>query len=158
MQSWINGDIFTARIKKKTLSAWEPWDFSRELLFSFQSLDIGEEYPEWRLYWFSGVTVLRTIGHVLHKIDSDKSQHHKMVITNAWGSWNKYKEENWIFFDFIEKERNNILKEFSFGAKLPTSEDGRTLAYKNTDLDAFQLYRESVYWWREQLNKIETAL
>jgi hypothetical protein len=63
-----------------------------------------------------------------------------------------------IFFDFIEKERNNILKTFSFGAELPAREDGRILAYGNTDIDATQLFREGVYWWRSQLREIEKRL
>lgn len=68
------------------------------------------------------------------------------------------KIENWIFFDFIEKERNNILKEFSFGAELPKAEDGRTLAYGKTCHDAAQLFREAVYWWRHELEKIEALV
>ena len=75
--------------------------------------------------------------------------------------WNKLKSDidgNWIFFDFIEKERNNILKEFSFGATLPPAEDGSLLAYDGTHLDGAQLYREAVYWWRAQLDHLEAQL
>jgi hypothetical protein len=80
------------------------------------------------------------------------------VIESIWAEWKANKDEHWIFFDFIEKERNNILKLFSFGAMLPASEDNRTLVYGNTDLDAAQLFREAVYWWRTQLRELEGRL
>jgi hypothetical protein len=158
MKSWITGDIFTYHPERKTLKAWEPWEFTLHTLFFLQNADIGEDFPEWKMEWFAGVAALRTIGHVLHKVDSEQSQNHQNVINQTWKSWNFNKDDNWIFFDFIEKERNNILKEFSFGAELPSLEDGRVLAYGNTDYDASQLFREAVYWWRHELEKIEKAL
>lgn len=158
MKSYITGDIFTTSPKVQTLKAWEPWGYTCMILFELQNSDIGDEFPEWRLNWFSGVTILRTVGYVLHKVDSKQSSMHKKLIKDTWDEWNKYKDDHWIFWDFIEKERNNIIKEFSFGAELPKEEDDRVLAYGNTDLDAAQLFREAVYWWRNELCKLESQL
>jgi hypothetical protein len=156
--SWVTGDIFVRPIKHALLRAWEPWDFARSLLFEFQHTDFDDEHPEWRLYWFSGIVTLRAIGHVLHKVDAETSHQHRSSIAQFWTKLKSDIDRNWIFFDFIEKERNNILKEFSFGAKLPSSEDGRLLAYDGTHLDGVELYREAVYWWRAQLDYLEAQL
>lgn len=159
-KSWITGDIFTAvPVPSTTLYAWEPWEHARSILFELQNSDIDDEHPEWRTHWIAGVAVLRATGHVLHKVDARLSPNHKAVIDDAWARWKANKDEHWIFFDFIEKERNSILKLYSFGAALPqTAEDGRTLVYGNTDFDAAQLFREAVYWWRDQLREIEKHL
>ena len=156
--SWITGDIFTSGPGISTLRAWEPWEETRSALFEIQNSDIDDEHPEWRTNWIAGVAMLRAIGHVLHKVDTAVSPHHKRVIDAAWRSWNADKDGNWIFFDFIERERNSILKTFSFGAQFPSAEDGRVLAYGNTGFDAAQLFREAVYWWRYQLRMIESQL
>jgi hypothetical protein len=157
-KSWVTGDIFMSASGDSTLSAWEPWEETRWALFELQNSDIDDEHPEWRRNWIVGVAMLRTVGHVLHKVDAATSPRHKSVIHTAWQSWNSDKDGDWIFFDFIEKERNNILKMFSSGAQLPSAEDGRLLAYGNTDLDAAELFREAVYWWRFQLRLIESQL
>lgn len=103
--------------------------------------------------------MLRSVGHVLHKVDANTSAKHKLVINEFWQSWRSAKIDNWIFYDFIEQERNDILKLFSFGAQIPTTDgDIRSLAYGATDLDATQLFREAVYWWRFQLRAMETQL
>jgi len=156
--SWITGDIFTSVSGQLTLKAWEPWEETRSALFELQNSDIDNEHPEWRRNWIAGVAMLRAVGHVLQKVDAASSHRHKSLIDSNWRSWNADKDGNWIFFDFIEKERNNILKTFSFGAQLPSSEDGRLLAYGSTGLDAAELFREAVYWWRFQLRAIESEL
>lgn len=158
LTSWIAGDIFTSAPGMLTLKAWEPWEMTRSALFEIQNSDIDAEHPEWRTNWIAGVAMLRATGHVLHKVDAATSARHKSMIDAAWHSWSTDRDGNWICFDFIEKERNNILKTFSFGAQLPSAEDGRLLAYGNTDFDAAQLFREAVYWWRFQLRMIEFQL
>ena len=158
LPTWITGDIFVSSEALVTLNAWEPFDFTVGILFELQNSDIDDEHPEWRTHWIAGVAALRIIGHVLHKIDGLRSPRHKELIDAAWSRWSSDKDANWIFFDFIEKERNNILKEFSFGAKLPGISDERLLAYGTTDHDAAQLFREAVYWWRAQLRDLERSL
>jgi hypothetical protein len=158
LKSWITGDIFTAPLPEITLEAWEPWGDTRLILFELQNSDIDEEHYEWRLHWVAGVALLRTVGHVLRNVDALTSSKHRRSIDKAWTDWQQNKDDNWIFFDFIEKERNNILKEYSFGAALPAAMDGRTLAYGSTEFDATELFREAVYWWRTQLLAFEAQL
>jgi|SRR3954454_6492894 hypothetical protein len=155
--SWTSGDIFVRSITI-TLHAWEPWDFARNVLFEIQNSDIDDEHPEWRMHWFSGVVALRAVGHVLNKVDASRSAAHRHVIDAWWVNVRSDDVENWIFHEFIERERNNILKEFSFGASLPPTEDGRLLAYDGSHRDGAQLFREAIYWWRGQLEFLEDKL
>ena len=74
MTDYVTGDIFTLKIEKQTLKAWKPFWDCVGILFQFQNsaiVDGEDELPEWRLYWVAGITLLRTIGHVLAKVDAD---------------------------------------------------------------------------------------
>lgn len=159
LPTWITGDIFIVSEALVTLGAWEPFYFTVQILFDLQNSDVDDEHPEWRTNWIAGVATLRIIGHVLHRMDRLRSPRHKALIDAAWSRWSSNKDANWIFFDFIEKERNSILKEFSFGARPPEdADDERVLAYGATNHDAAQLFREAVYWWRTQLRSLERSL
>jgi hypothetical protein len=59
-----------------------------------------------------------------------------------------------VFWDFIEQERNNILKTFKFGVKT----DERGLFHHRIGEDGDPLFREAVYWWRYQLELLEAQL
>ncbi len=161
MEELITGDIFVARPTAQTLVAWNPFWDCVDILFHFQNSDVtdgDEELTEWRLYWVAGIALLRTIGHVLVKVDSKTSQHHARAIDDLWQQFKSDRESNRIFWKFIEKERNNILKTYSFGARLSNDDhDGYYVATEEGE-DAFQKFREAVYWWRHQLTSIENKL
>lgn len=154
--SWVDGEIFARGAAMGKLHAAEPWDFTRHILFEFQNSDIDAEHPEWMTNWFAGVALLRTIGHVLRNVDRTRDTVYQNAIDAFWEDIKSNRSTHWIFFDFIELERNNILKEFSFGATLPMStEDSLVLVYSHHDgWDATQLFREAVYWWRAQLEHL----
>lgn len=92
------------------------------ILFEFQNSDVDDEHPEWRLHWVAGVALLHTIGHVLAKADALRSPAHKTEVDALWAEWKEVRDDNAIFWDFIEKERNNLLKIYTFGA---SPSDGR---------------------------------
>lgn len=64
---------------------------------------------ESKILWFSCITLLRVIGHVLEKVDGKNS-------SKEFQSTLKLKYNEWktlpLFKDFIEEERNKILKEY----------------------------------------------
>ena len=156
MKSYIleDGDIFVSDLPKKTLKAWEPFEECVGILFQLQNSELDDEHPEWRTYWVAGVALLRTIGHVLDKVDTRTSTQHKVEITNIWNSWKTNKADNWVFWDFVEQERNNILKSYKFGVET----DDKGLLHSATGADGAQLFREAVYWWRYQLEHLESQL
>ncbi|TMJ88266.1 MAG: hypothetical protein E6G76_10840 [Alphaproteobacteria bacterium] len=85
-----------------------------------------------------------------------------------------------IFWDFIDVERNNVLKEYKFGVEaeptyLALEEGGRLLTEEGAPLrleeDFFRLSHvgfenregrdvidEAIKWWRKQLDAIEAQL
>jgi hypothetical protein len=153
-ESLATGDIFVHVPPKRTLKAWRPFYDCVDILFVFQHSDIDNEHPEWKISWVAGLALLRTIGHVLGKVDSLTSSKHAEAIKEAWERWRKNKEENWILWDFIEQERNNILKTYEFGVEI----DDEGLVHKDSGLDGIRLFREAVYWWRHQLEELERSL
>jgi hypothetical protein len=151
--SYITGDIFILTPPKQSLKAWIPFWDCVGILFEFQNSDV-DEYEDWRLYWVAGITLLRTIGHVLAKSDSTTSEKHKTEIESLWDIWKTDRDENCIFWEFIEKERNNLLKTYTFGAKLAQDNRGYFVEFANGE-DAFELFREAIYRWRHQLMTLE---
>ena len=62
-----------------------------------------------KLFWFAALAMLRAIGHVLHKVDADeRGNNFRDVLDKRFKLW----KQDPIFTDFIERERNNILKEY----------------------------------------------
>jgi hypothetical protein len=156
-ETLITGDIFVFSPPRQTLLAWQPYADCVGILFSFQNSDTfdgDDELPEWRISWVAGVALLRTIGHVLSKVDAKTSERHRDAINGLWAELKFDRDANRIFWNFIEKERNSILKTYQFGARPNHDEDGHYISMED-DRDAFQLFREAVYWWRLQLIKIE---
>ena len=80
-------------------------------------LKVGPLQELWKLRWFTAVSLLRCVGHVLEKVDGTSGDAAmKNAIDDAWKRWKRDRTANVIFWDFIEKERNSALKEFTFGA------------------------------------------
>lgn len=160
MTSFITGDIFTRKLPNQTLKAWEPFWDCVGVLFHFQNSDIvdgDEELREWKFYWVSGLALLRIVGHVLANVDARTSPKHAEAVGGLWAKLKADRESSSIFWDFIEQERNNLLKTYTFGAKLSSDEHGYFIEFSDGQ-DAFQLFREAVYWWRHHLEMLETEL
>lgn len=73
---------------------------------------VGEDF---RISWISVVTLLRAIGHVLEKVDAKQSPAMKQAVYQKWGELQQSKPEPYIFWDFIEEERNRLLKNYEHG-------------------------------------------
>ncbi len=68
-----------------------------------------------RLFWIAGVALLRSVGHVLQKVDAERSPAVKLQVERVYSQWKRDRETNAILWEFIENERNNILKEYQIG-------------------------------------------
>lgn len=84
----------------------------QDAMFVRDKLENEIGHIEWRLYWVLAVVLLRAVGHVLDKVDGQNDPVVKRVAGELHKSW-RSGEENAIFRDFIERERNSILKEYS---------------------------------------------
>ena len=137
-----------------------------------------------RVLWAGALALLRAVGHVLHKVDgADPLQ--RPLIDAAWDRWNTDKAANAVFWEFIEEERNNILKEYRFSVsnsaevglgvveinretghavavETPFALDANLYWRKETGFglgdDARDVYQEALRWWDAELSRIEAGL
>ena len=115
---------------------------------------------------------MRAIGHVLHKVDSERNPKLKNIIENAFSDWKKNREDNAIFWDFIENERNSVLKQYEFGflfgpMGVITSDDDEEIEKLDEGLycpilvgryqgeDCRDVLEEAIKWWKKQLTGVE---
>jgi hypothetical protein len=63
-----------------------------------------------RRRWVATVSLLRSVGHVLDKVDGEASPTHRAVIDDLWPQLKRSD----IFAGFIDDERNNVLKQYRF--------------------------------------------
>jgi|CXWL01.1.fsa_nt_gi hypothetical protein len=66
----------------------------------------------WRIKWVTCVALLRAVGHVLHNVDCDGNERLKDIVDRRFKDWKSTK----IFRDFIDDERNGMLKEYNLKA------------------------------------------
>lgn len=72
-----------------------------------------EKGVESRVVYIASVTLLRTVGHVLHKVDCNRYPEIRETVENKYRVWKRGEGKDQIFAEFIEKERNLILKEYA---------------------------------------------
>ncbi|MFT4079581.1 hypothetical protein [Rhodomicrobium sp.] len=151
------------------LRAREPLLYAYSALELLDHHDQFDEHREWVLFWVGGVALLRTVGHVLQKVDAVGSPELGCIISSKWAMWKENRQENAIFWDFIEKERNNVLKIFKLGVfvgqvpdHMPSSDECvSNICEKDipthceTGEDGRDLFFDAVMWWQEQLAAIE---
>jgi len=134
----------------------------------------------WRLHWVACLALLRAVGHVLDKVDGEADAKQSAAINAKWEEWKADVQGNSIFWNFIDAERDNVLKEYKFGVEpeptyLALEGGGRLLTEEGMPLrleeDYFRLSRvgfenregrdvldEAIKWWRKQLDAIEAQL
>jgi hypothetical protein len=149
----------------------------QDVLFVRQKLEDELGQIEWRLYWVLAVVLLRAVGHVLDKVDGANDPMVKKHAHNLFRSW-RTGDENLIFRDFIDKERNSILKEYQSNmtsgpvpmvAYLQTNDGFDTIRqflieeniYRPVSTGPFAgedgrtLIDEAIRWWFSQIDEID---
>jgi hypothetical protein len=113
-----------------------------------------------RLWWILALTLLRAVGHVLNKVDSRRSRYLADSIRQAYSTWKLEPHRHRIFHDFIEKERNEIIKEYRIDpAILPVQKAADAapglLLVGDQALTPSAAIASAIRWWEEQLTIIE---
>lgn len=111
--------------------------------------------------WVAIIVLLRVVGHVLYKVDRHQSPEMARAINDAWDELKNTEPEPRIFWEFIDKERNNILKLYQFS--LDTTEDliagtPYTLyLYSSENFVASipNIVQKAIEWWTDYLDMIE---
>lgn len=82
---------------------------------ALDAVEQAETEQEFRIRWVALVSLLRTVGHVLQKVDGPSDPVLRRAVDTAWKAWKRNRDKNQIFWGFIEAERNSILKTYKFG-------------------------------------------
>jgi hypothetical protein len=130
--------------------------------------------------WVALITLLRAVGHVLEKVDGPAaSTEIKKRIDAAWQQLKADQKRPHIFYDFIEAERNDTIKQYEIGSAvnviikmpsadwMPASSDPRggttTTTYQwfmrdgpYQGRDPRELAREAIDFWKAYLDKINS--
>lgn len=143
-----------------------------------------EDGRRWRVLWVGAIALLRTVGHVLRNVDgADPTA--RPVVDAAWARWKDDRSDNAVFWEFIEQERNNILKKYRFsvldsaevGLVVTRGDEsaGQLVAHETPFVlgenlyrpikdgfgmreDARDVYDEALKWWDAELSRIEAVL
>ncbi len=168
------GSKRVAQPDKDALKARVIWRDSDEVI---QACEHAASEPEFRTYWFCSIAMLR-IGHVLQKYDASDDPMVSRIVAELWSQWKSDPESRQIFFDFLETERNQSLKEYEFsfysgGHMVPVMVDTHEMAVVGelaTDIyrpiesgpyagvDARDVLTEVREWWDRQLRRVESCI
>ena len=133
----------------------------------------------WRINWVAVVTLLRAVGHVLTKVDG-QTEMIRSASDRLYQKWKSDDPAHEIFREFIEKERNSVVKEYAIGISegpvpvVVSFEDPTTGELSGYELDPIgeNIYRpmtEGFYegedgrtlielaidWWEKQLSEVD---
>ena len=145
-----------------------------------EMLDEEGDEQRWRVLWVGAVALLRAVGHVLRKVDG-QTPRALDAINEAYQNWKSEQPEHLIFREFIEEQRNNILKEYRMNVldladvAVVVDPDGRSITDGTVfvleenlfrpvtdgfgaDEDARDVYREAIRWWETELSRLEAAM
>jgi hypothetical protein len=147
---------------------------------ALEDLRAGPTGLVWRTRWAAAVALLRSVGHVLQKVDVKSSTAMGRAVREAFATLKATKPEPAIFWGFIEEERNSILKEYrtaarqnvtlrpgTTGINLRTGEEFEVAPSLPTlyehvmsdgpfaGRDPRDLVREAIDWWRTYLDGID---
>jgi hypothetical protein len=123
-----------------------------------------------RILWVAGVGLARAVGHVLQKVDSEQSESTRVAVQAAYDSWKMDKAGNSIFWEFVEHERNQVLKQYEIGFLFgPIDVCVRSEAAILDDQlfcpvadgffageDCRDVLEQAIEWWSQQLAAIES--
>ena len=131
------------------------------------------------------VALLRAVGHVLDKVDGQKSREIRRVVGDEYRKLRDSKPEPHIFWAFIEEERNLVLKEYRFrGAHVSgfnvtsigttSLKTGQQFTLTQEGVGDLHLHvfdegpfagrnhldvaTEAIHWWRSHLDQIDVLV
>ena len=161
-------------------------DVLADCRLALEMLQDEADPDRWRVHWAGAVALLRAVGHVLLNVDQSADRAVAEAGKAAHHRWKSDDPAHSIYRDFIEDERNNILKEYrSKVHPLETVEVAVRLTLQNPETgeakyvdqvmpldenpfrpmtegygegeDARDVYQEAVDWWERELCAIDAA-
>src|SRR3974390_2048411 len=129
-----------------------------------------ESCPEtFRVLWVAAITLVRTVGDVLDKVDAKREDRTSKTVAAAYPNWKLNRPSNSIFWDFIREERNQVVHEYEIGffpgpVDLMSGGDLYTLGEHLfcpiidgpfAGGGCRDILQQAITWWEHQLGEIE---
>lgn len=132
-------------------------------------LQMESQAASFRVLWVAGIALARTVGYVLQKVDGKQNDAVRTAVASAYASWKADRSGNAIFWDFIEDERNRVLKQYEIGFfggpvdvvagdQLHTLNDHLFCPITDGPFsgeDCRDILEQAIVWWEQQLDSIE---
>lgn len=144
-----------------------------DLKKSYELLETEENAQNFRILWVASASLARAIGHVLDKVDKKVSPELAHVISSLYQTWKSNPGDNKIFFEFINNERNLVLKEYEFGflsgpINITIPPEGEEFKLDENLFcpmssghyegeDCRDVLKMAIAWWEQQLSTIIEA-
>jgi hypothetical protein len=143
-----------------------------------KALDLVEDArndQEFRVHWVALVALLRAVGHVLDKVDAASSSQLRAAVDARWAEWRRNRDTHQLFWDFIEAERNSVLKTYEIGVQpgdvqVVVQNGGAAEVFALDECiftplldgpfageDGRDVARDAISWWEGQLSEILSA-
>ena len=94
--------------ESRAAKAREVLEWCRHAHYKMRSNPTG---PDWVLIWAGTIALLRAVGHTLDKEDGARDARLQKEQRSWWEKLKHTKPDPAIFWDFIERDRNKLLKE-----------------------------------------------
>jgi hypothetical protein len=149
---------------------------------ALQDLRSGATGLLWRTRWVAAVSLLRAVGDVLNKVDGERGPELRAAIDAEHAQLKATEPEPQIFWGFIRKERNNVLKAYQFNAGQGVTVRPGAIIFNTTtgeDLsvpsgpttyehvmrggpfagqDPRDVVQQAIEWWRAYLDRVDARI
>ena len=146
---------------------------------ALEDFEASATTPYWRTRWVALITILRAVGHILDKVDGESDGCLRVAIDTEFAKLKSTRPEPKIYWQFIDAERNTVLKEMLLGAHLnitvrpgaawwnattdesggdpggPTTYDHFMRGGSYDGRDPRELSREAIQFWQCYLDEVE---
>ena len=148
----------------------------KDLKLAHQLLEQETDPDRFRIFLVAALALVRAIGHVLKNADGQAQL--KPAVESAYKQWKDEPEKHKIFWEFIEQERNRVLKEYElnfdsnpvvavFAGKSKELVDLSTLSdnfycpiaegpFAGDDIR--DVLEDAITWWDAELTQIERSV
>jgi hypothetical protein len=141
----------------------------KECEFALYCMEREDDRRKFKLFWMAALAGLRSVGHVLKNVDGPREPQIEKSAASAFARWKADREKHRIFWEFIEDERNALLKEARRGVlAIPYS----IMVEKESHNVDFELYapmidgpyggedcrdvlKLAINWWKQELREIK---
>ena len=124
----------------------------------------GLQGRRWRRHWILCLTLVRCVGHVLKEVDRKSDGTLRSIVDIEYQELEQRKPEPRIFWEFIKKERDSILKQYRTsagqGVTIDLEENKTTYDYVINEgvfkgYEERELLKQAINFWEQHIANIK---